>query len=101
MTTTFDEIASRLADVKLEMYSTQWCPDCTRLKKFLKENGVTWDDVLIDEVDGAAQDLEAATGKRGVPYLKVNDNHWVRGYHLEHAGRFDPSILATELSQVL
>ena len=51
--------------------------------------------------DDAAQRLMAETGKRGVPYILVNDKHWVRGYHREARGKFDPGLLIQELAQAL
>lgn len=54
----------------LQMYSTSWCGDCRVLKRFLAEEGVAFEEIDIDQRPEAAEELVAATGKRGIPYLK-------------------------------
>ena len=39
----------------LTVYSSTWCPDCRQAKKFLDENGVDYELVEIDKVEGAAE----------------------------------------------
>lgn len=55
---------------RLQMYSTSWCGDCKALKRFLAQEGVDYEEVDIDADAAAAAELVAATGKRGIPYLK-------------------------------
>jgi putative membrane protein len=86
---------------KIEVYSATWCPDCRRLDRWLELNGVPHAKVDIDTTGGAAEELEESTGKRGVPYLKLNGAKWVRGYHKELPARFDPALLVRELQQAL
>ena len=54
------------------MYSTAWCPDCRRAKSFLKERGVVFREVNIEE-DPAGEEIvvKANDGKRVVPTLEV------------------------------
>ena len=92
---------SFLAGHRLEVYSATWCPDCWRLDRWLADNAVVHSVVDIDKVDGAAEELEAATGKRGVPYFKLDGASWVRGYHRELRTRFDPRLLESELRAAL
>jgi mycoredoxin len=56
------------------IYSTGWCPDCRRVKNFLKERGVEFHEVNIEE-DHQAESivLQANHGRRRVPTLKVGD----------------------------
>ncbi len=86
---------------KIEVYTATWCPDCRRLDRWLEIHGVPHSTVDIDKTDGAAEELEESTGKRGVPYLKLNGSKWVRGYHKELPTRFDPALLVSELQQAL
>lgn len=88
---------SFLADRKIEVYTATWCPDCRRLDRWLEINQVPHSKVDIDKTDGAAEELEESTGKRGVPYIKIDGAKWVRGYHKELATRFDPALLVREL----
>ena len=86
---------------RLEIFSTKWCPDCRRLEHWLAENGVEIESVDIDAERGAGELLESETGKRGVPFVRIDRRHWVRGYHRERPGRFDPHLLVEELRQAL
>lgn len=89
--------ASLLAGLDLQVYSAPWCPDCRRLDGWLKEQGLQITKVDIETVEGAAERLEAGTGKRGIPYFLVNGKRWVRGYHRELPQRLDTDLLIREL----
>lgn len=91
----------KLAAARLEVYVSTWCFDCSRLKSVFDRFGVKYDTVNISNVEGAAEKLEAETGKRGVPYVLVNGSRWVRGYHLDQPGRLNVDVLATELAGAL
>ncbi|NTV47219.1 MAG: glutaredoxin family protein [Chlorobiales bacterium] len=59
---------------KIVMYSTSWCPDCTRAEWVLKENGIPFEKVDIEKTAGAAETvMQLAGGKRVVPTLVVTD----------------------------
>ena len=88
---------SFLAGHDLAVYTANWCPDCTRLKRWLAATDVVTHDVNIDDVDGAGEKLEEETGKRGIPFILVDGVHWVRGYHKELRNRFDPALFMSEL----
>jgi glutaredoxin len=90
-----------LAGHDLAVYTANWCPDCRRLKAWLAGTDVVSHDVSIDDVVGAAEKLEAETGKRGVPYVLVDGKHWVRGYHKELPRRFDPELFLSELREAI
>lgn len=58
----------------ITMYSTEWCPDCRRAKNFLKERGVEFAEVNIEQdATGEAVVIQANNGKRKVPTLKVGE----------------------------
>lgn len=88
---------SQLAGLDLQVYSATWCPDCRRLDGWLKAQGLQITKVDIEKVEGAAERLEAGTGKRGIPYFLVNGKRWVRGYHKELPQRLDTDLLIREL----
>lgn len=90
-----------LAGHELAVYGATWCPDCRRLERWLDEHGVAHSNVDIDSVDGAAEKLEEETGKRAVPFILVDATKWVRGYHKEMPGRFDPRVLVAELKSAV
>lgn len=62
---------------QITMYSTTFCPDCYRAKRFLKERGVEFHEVNIEE-DETAEEIviRANNGKRKVPTLKVGDRYF-------------------------
>lgn len=91
-----DRIAE-LAALNLEVYTAAWCPDCRRLDAWLAGNGIPHTKVDLEAVPGAAEKLEAETGKRAIPFIRVEGGRWVRGYHREHPQRFDADLLVEEL----
>jgi glutaredoxin len=55
------------------IYSTKFCPDCRRAKTFLKERGVQFREVNIEEAnDGEQIVIKANQGKRVVPTFEVD-----------------------------
>ncbi|MDR3672135.1 MAG: glutaredoxin family protein [Holophaga sp.] len=88
---------SQLENLDLKVYSATWCPDCRRLERWLADNGVAHTKVDIETEPGAAERLEAETGKKAIPFILVNEKAWVRGYHRELPQRFDPDLLVQEL----
>ncbi len=89
--------ASRLSGLDLQIYSATWCGDCRRLDSWLAEQGLQFPKVDIEKEEGAAERLEAGTGKRGIPYFLVNGKRWVRGYHKELPQRLDTDLLVREI----
>lgn len=90
-----------LAGHDLAVYTATWCPDCTRLKRWLGGTDIAVRDVNIENVEGAAEKLEAETGKRAIPFVLVDGRHWVRGYHKELPQRFDAKLFLAELQQAI
>jgi mycoredoxin len=75
----------------ITMYTTAWCPDCRRAKSFMKDRGVEFREVNIEE-DPAAEKIvmNANHGKRKVPTLQVGDRYFA-------CSPFNPVLLASEL----
>lgn len=86
-----------LAGLDLAVYGAAWCPDCRRLEAWLAAEGVPHRKVDIEAEPGAAEKLEAETGKRAIPFVLVNGRRWVRGYHKELPQRLDGDLLVAEL----
>ncbi len=76
----------------ITIYTTAWCPDCRRTKSFLKERGVEYREVNIEEDESAEEIvIKANEGKRIVPTLKVRGRYFT-------CSPFDPEQLAFELN---
>jgi mycoredoxin len=77
---------------KITMYCTAWCVDCWRAKQFLKDRGVQFVEVDIDE-DPDAEDLilQVNSGRRKVPTIRVGDRYFA-------CSPFDPYLLSSELN---
>ena len=75
----------------LTMYTTVWCPDCRRAKSFLKERGVQFREVNIEQ-DPTAEDIvvKANNGKRVVPTMEIGGRYFA-------CSPFDAEQLAEEL----
>jgi mycoredoxin len=76
----------------ITIYVTSWCPDCRYAKNFLRERGLTYREVNIEE-DEAAEEivLKANNGLRKVPTLEVAGRYFA-------CSPFDPEELASELN---
>jgi glutaredoxin len=61
------------------VYSAALCGDCQHLKAFLDAQGMAYENRDIRENAAWGEELEAKTGKLGVPYVVV-DGEWKRGY---------------------
>jgi mycoredoxin len=52
----------------LKMYTTTYCSDCRRAKRLLAEHGIAYEEVNIEQVEGAAEWVAAHNqGKYKVP----------------------------------
>lgn len=76
---------------EITVYSTCWCCDCRRAKNFLRERGVSFREVNIDQTPGAEEIvMRANDGKRKVPTIEVDGRFF-------SLSPFDPQKLAEEL----
>ncbi len=72
------------------MYTTSWCGDCQRAKQFLRQRGVAFREVNIDEEPDAEElVLRVNQGRRKVPTFDVNGRYFA-------CSPFDPHKLAEE-----
>ena len=76
----------------ITMYTTNWCPDCRRVKSFLTHRGIAFSEVNIEEDDTAEEIvIRVNHGKRKVPTLKVGDRYFA-------CSPFNATQLASELN---
>lgn len=80
-----------MMNYRIRMYTTNWCSDCRRAKSFLHERRLSFEEVNIEEVPGAADFVISANhGKRKVPTFEVDGRTF-------HCSPYDPKKLSTEL----
>jgi len=76
---------------QVTMYGTRWCGDCRRAKQFLRERGIAFREINIDETPGAeGVVLKANDGRRKVPTIEIDGRFF-------SCSPFDPYQLAEEL----
>jgi len=59
-------------DKKVRVFSTPSCPYCVRLKQFLKESNVAFEDIDVSANQEAAQEMIQKSGQMGVPVLDID-----------------------------
>ena len=57
---------------KIKVYTTPMCPWCHRLKDFLKEKGVEFEELDVSVDREAAQEMISKSGQMGVPQIEIN-----------------------------
>jgi glutaredoxin 3 len=74
------------------MYTTSWCPYCSRARRLLGAKDVTIEEIDIDSVPGKRAEMQQRSGRRTVPQIFIGDQH-VGGSDdllaLEEAGKLD------------
>lgn len=68
--------------VKVKVYSTQTCPWCHKVKDFLKENKIEFEDIDVAENQEAAKEMTEKSGQMGVPVIDI-DGEMIVGFDQE------------------
>ena len=55
----------------MELYSADWCTQCTPVKQLIKDN--EWPVAIVDVDTPEGADKASASGVRGLPTLRVDD----------------------------
>ncbi len=73
------------------LYTADWCSDCRRAKRFLRERGISYREVNIDEdVEAEELVLRVNDGRRKIPTIQVDNRFFA-------CSPFDPYQLSEEL----
>jgi len=80
---------------KVLMYVTDWCPYCQRARSLLADKGVAVEEIDVDAVPGAREEMRARSGRDTVPQIFIGESH-VGGSDelqaLDEDGRLDPLL---------
>jgi len=60
---------------KAVMYTTSWCPYCSRARQLLEQKGVAIEEIDVDARPGARQEMMSRSGRRTVPQIFIGDTH--------------------------
>jgi mycoredoxin len=76
----------------IRVYTTTWCSDCRYVKQFLRERGIPFEEVNVDE-DPDAEELvlRVNDGLRKVPTIEIDGRYFA-------CSPFDPEQLASEFA---
>lgn len=57
---------------KIKVYSTPTCPWCVKLKEWLKEKGIKFEEIDVSVNQEAAQEMIKKSGQMSVPQIEIN-----------------------------
>ena len=61
---------------EVELYTTMWCPFCTRARRLLQQKGVAFTEIDIEEhPQRRGEMIRRAGGRRTVPQVFINGEH--------------------------
>lgn len=55
----------------VKVYSTATCPYCIRVKQFLKDNNIGFEDIDVSGNQEKAEEMISKSGQMGVPVLDI------------------------------
>ena len=69
---------------KVTVYTTSYCPYCTRAKNLLKSKNIPFTEVDLTNDQAKRDELEEKTGWQTVPMIFIGDE-WIGGSNELHA----------------
>jgi glutaredoxin 3 len=79
----------------IEMYTTSWCPYCTRARHLLERKGASFEEISIEEYPERRAEMIQRSGRRTVPQIFIGETH-VGGsddlHELDASGGLDPLL---------
>lgn len=79
------------------MYGTPWCPYCVGARNLLKQLGVDYREIRVDQDPALRREMMALSGRRTVPQIWIGGTH-IGGYTellgLQHSGKLDELLEA-------
>ena len=80
---------------KIVMYTTTWCPYCSRARNLLAGKGAAFEEIDVDERPEARAEMIERGGRETVPQIFIGNRH-VGGsddlHALDAAGGLDPLL---------
>jgi glutaredoxin 3 len=57
------------------MYVADWCPYCERARSLLAEKGVAVEEIDVEWVPGAREEMRTRSGRDTVPQIFIGQSH--------------------------
>jgi glutaredoxin 3 len=57
------------------MYVADWCPYCSRARSLLEGKGVAVEEIDVEAVAGAREEMRARSGRDTVPQIFIGETH--------------------------
>jgi len=57
------------------IYTTPYCGYCLRVKQFLNDQGLSFEEIEVDKDPDKMQEMISKTGRQSVPQIFINGKH--------------------------
>jgi len=57
---------------KVMMYATDWCGYCARARALLTRKGIAFEEIDVEAVPGAYQEMQRLCGRTSVPHILID-----------------------------
>ena len=61
--------------IKIEIYSTEYCPYCTRARMLLDSKGVSYTELRVDQDLNLRNEMERRSNRTSVPQIFIGNRH--------------------------
>jgi glutaredoxin 3 len=82
---------------RIQIYTTRWCGYCVRAKALLKQRGLQFEELALDDDPAFRQKVFDATGGWTVPQILIDGDPiggYVELWQLDRSGRLDELLAA-------
>lgn len=69
------ETGGTVAQPRIVMYATSWCPYCARARRLLQSKGAGFEEIDLDQQPDARAEMITRSGRRTVPQIFIDDTH--------------------------
>ncbi|MGL5149196.1 MAG: glutaredoxin domain-containing protein [Clostridium sp.] len=56
----------------IKIYSTSWCPGCVKVKKYLSQQGIEFNEINVADKHEDREEVFKVSGQRTVPVIDIN-----------------------------
>lgn len=82
-------------NIKVEVYSTEFCPYCTRARMLLDSKGVDYVEFRVDRDKKLRLEMEQRSNRTSVPQIFIGEKH-IGGFtelaELDYIEKLDPML---------